>query len=89
MVQENYPRFVSGHQGGNSRDGKLAKNSLNITELLALTDAAESISVSDIVDNVIHSTQEWSLLPVHGVYSTVSPTLKISNLPRGQAIFSR
>lgn len=38
-----------------------------------LSSAADSISDSDIFENVIRSEQQWSLMPLHGILSTVRP----------------
>lgn len=68
MLQENYlgtnPIRASGYQG---RDKNL--------KLLELVDnAAESISDGDLVDRMIHgSQQQWSLMPTHAMFSFVRP----------------
>lgn len=68
MLQENYlntnPTRANNHSG-RQRD----------LELLKLVDqAAESISDGDLVDRMIHgSQQQWSLMPAHAVFSFVRP----------------
>lgn len=68
MVQENYlktrPERASKTSG---REHRL--------KLLELADkAAESISDGDLADALIHGTQQhWSLMPTHGMFSTVIP----------------
>ncbi|KKK20488.1 replication factor C subunit 1 [Aspergillus rambellii] len=68
MLQENYlrtrPTLANGYQG---REQKL--------KLLELADnAASSISDGDLVDRMIHGTQQqWSLMPTHAVFSFVRP----------------
>lgn len=68
MLQENYlrtrPTLGSGYQG---KEQKL--------KLLELADnAASSISDGDLVDRMIHGTQQqWSLMPTHAVFSFVRP----------------
>ncbi|PWY71653.1 chromosome transmission fidelity factor [Aspergillus heteromorphus CBS 117.55] len=68
MLQENYlktrPALAGGYQG---REQKL--------KLLELADnAASSISDGDLVDRMIHGTQQqWSLMPTHAVFSFVRP----------------
>lgn len=68
MLQENYlrtrPTLASNYR---DKEYKL--------KLLELADkAAESISDGDLVDRMIHgSQQQWSLLPVHGFFSFVRP----------------
>ncbi|OOF99589.1 hypothetical protein ASPCADRAFT_160576 [Aspergillus carbonarius ITEM 5010] len=68
MLQENYlktkPVLAGGYQG---REQKLKQ--------LELADnAASSISDGDLVDRMIHgSQQQWSLMPTHAVFSFVRP----------------
>ncbi len=68
MMQENYlatnPILASSYSG---KDRAL--------KLLELADsAAESISDGDLVDRMIHgSQQQWSLMPTHAVFSFVRP----------------
>lgn len=70
MIQENYlkakPLGLSG-KGYNRREETM--------KYLELVDqAAESISDGDLVDKMIHgSQQQWSLMPTHAVFSTVRP----------------
>lgn len=68
MLQENYlkttPAQATRYQGKERR-----------LKLLELADnAAESISDGDLVDRMIHgSQQQWSLMPTHAVFSFVRP----------------
>ncbi|KAF9893731.1 hypothetical protein FE257_009901 [Aspergillus nanangensis] len=68
MVQENYlktkPSLIGGYQG---KEQKL--------KMLELADnAASSISDGDLVDKMIHGTQQqWSLMPTHAIFSFVRP----------------
>lgn len=68
MVQENYlktrPVLANNYQG---KEQKL--------KMLELADnAASSISDGDLVDRMIHGTQQqWSLMPTHAVFSFVRP----------------
>ncbi|RDA94842.1 hypothetical protein CP533_4238 [Ophiocordyceps camponoti-saundersi (nom. inval.)] len=70
MIQENYlrtkPMALTG-KGYTPRETKL--------KALELFDrAAESISDGDLVDRMIHgSQQQWSLMPTHAIFSTVRP----------------
>ena len=68
MLQENYLQTNPTRAAGNS--GKMAK-----LKLLELADsAAQSISDGDLVDRMIHgSQQQWSLMPFHAVTSFVRP----------------
>ncbi|KAK6359404.1 hypothetical protein TWF696_000564 [Orbilia brochopaga] len=69
MIQDNYlkpnPQRLSSLQGAERR-----------LKWLELADkAAESISDGDLVDAMIHGPQQhWSLMPVHAVFSTVTPS---------------
>jgi replication factor C subunit 1 len=73
MLQENYlktnPAAGAKYQG---RERNL--------KLLELADrAADSISDGDLVDRMIHgSQQQWSLMPTHAVFSFVRPASFIS-----------
>jgi replication factor C subunit 1 len=72
MVQENYlkqnPDRASGSVG--------RQRQLKILELA--DEAAMSISDGDLCDAMIHGTQQhWSLMPVHGMFSTVMPASKM------------
>lgn len=80
MIQENYlrtkPMLLSG-KGYSARESKL--------KALELFDqAAESISDGDLVDRMIHGPQQqWSLMPVHAVFSTVRPASFVSGQSMG------
>ncbi|KIW39894.1 uncharacterized protein PV06_08465 [Exophiala oligosperma] len=68
MLQENYlktqPMLASGYSG-KERDLKL---------LELVDNAASSISDGDLVDRMIHGTQQqWSLMPTHAIFSFVRP----------------
>jgi replication factor C subunit 1 len=73
MLQENYlrtnPALASGYSG---KERNL--------KLLELTDnAAASISDGDLVDRMIHgSQQQWSLMPTHAAFSFVRPASFVS-----------
>ncbi|KAL1954057.1 hypothetical protein VTO42DRAFT_1791 [Malbranchea cinnamomea] len=68
MLQENY--LKTNPSAANSYTGRERK-----FKLLELADnAAESISDGDLVDRMIHgSQQQWSLMPTHAVFSFVRP----------------
>ncbi|KAI4290486.1 MAG: hypothetical protein L6R35_000240 [Caloplaca aegaea] len=73
MLQENYlgtNPILSLQYSGKEKNLKL----------LELTDrAAESISDGDLVDRMIHgSQQQWSLMPTHAVFSFVRPASFVS-----------
>ncbi|KAF6063531.1 Replication factor RFC1 C terminal domain family protein [Candida albicans] len=51
--------------------------------------AAEDISISDTVNSLIRSgEQQWSLLPFHGIMSTVKPSYEIAGQITGRLNFS-
>ena len=78
MLQENYlntnPIISNAYSG---QEKKL--------KLLELVDkAAESISDGDLVDRMIHgSQQQWSLMPAHAIFSFVRPASFISGSQGG------
>jgi replication factor C subunit 1 len=68
MLQENYlrtsPTLASGYSG--------KERNLKLLELA--DNAASSISDGDLVDRMIHgSQQQWSLMPTHAAFSFVRP----------------
>lgn len=78
MLQENYLKttpILAASSSGKERALKL----------LELTDkAAESISDGDLVDRMIHgSQQQWSLMPTHAVFSFVRPASFVSGSQAG------
>ncbi|KAL8818718.1 MAG: hypothetical protein Q9223_002713 [Gallowayella weberi] len=78
MLQENYlgtNPILSLQYSGREKNLKL----------LELTDrAAESISDGDLVDRMIHgSQQQWSLMPTHAVFSFVRPASFVSGSQAG------
>ncbi|KAK2758352.1 hypothetical protein FQN54_004201 [Arachnomyces sp. PD_36] len=83
MLQENYlrtnPLAANKYQG---RERKL--------KLLELMDnAAESISDGDLVDRMIHGTQQqWSLMPTHAVFSFVRPASFVSGNMTERSVFA-
>lgn len=84
MLQENYLKtnpMLSNNYNGREKNFKW----------LELADkAAESISDGDLVDRMIHgSQQQWSLMPTHAVFSFVRPASFISGslAGHGQVVF--
>ncbi|CAD6440303.1 9c2a3a8f-2e39-4964-af94-6f11e5c32dcd [Sclerotinia trifoliorum] len=84
MIQENYlntkPQLANG--ADTPKEHRL--------KVLQLVDqAAESISDGDLVDRMIHgSQQQWSLMPTHAVFSTVRPASFISGSMTGRTNFT-
>jgi replication factor C subunit 1 len=70
MLQENYLGTTpvrSNKYNGDDRKKRLANLDL-------ISKAADSISDGDLVDRMIHgSQQQWSLMPVHAMFSFVRP----------------
>ncbi|KAI9844568.1 MAG: hypothetical protein M1837_005527 [Sclerophora amabilis] len=68
MLQENYLKTtpsIASRETGRER---------NLKALELADKAAESISDGDLVDRIIHgSQQQWSLMPTHAVFSFVRP----------------
>ncbi|KAF4631959.1 hypothetical protein G7Y89_g6175 [Cudoniella acicularis] len=83
MVQENYLN-TKPIQANN-----LTGREYNLKCLQLADQAAESISDGDLVDRMIHgSQQQWSLMPTHAVFSTVRPASFVSGLMHGQTQFT-
>ena len=79
MLQENY--LGTSPILANQFSGK--ERNLKLLELV--DNAAESISDGDLVDRMIHgSQQQWSLMPTHAVFSFVRPASFISGSMAGQ-----
>jgi replication factor C subunit 1 len=86
MIQENYlstKPLLLNTAGLSAREQRL--------KALELVDqAAESISDGDLVDRMIHgSQQQWSLMPTHAVFSTVRPASFISGSLAGGTGFTK
>jgi replication factor C subunit 1 len=69
MLQENYlrtnPTLVSRYDEGKEK---------RLKQLELMDNAASSISDGDLVDRMIHGTQQqWSLMPTHAIFSFVRP----------------
>lgn len=84
MLQENYlgtnPALSNAYSG--------REKSLKVLELVEK--ASESISDGDLVDRMIHgSQQQWSLMPTHAVFSFVRPASFIAgNMAGNQTRFT-
>lgn len=85
MIQENYLAtrpMLAQNRGLNPREQRLK-------ELELVDKAAESISDGDLVDRMIHgSQQQWSLMPTHAVFSAVRPASFMSGAMTGQTAFT-
>lgn len=86
MVQENYLKckpILASNRGYSEREYKF--------KVMELADkAAESVSDGDLVDRMIHgSQQQWGLMPTHAVFSTVRPASFMSGAMTGQTQFTQ
>jgi replication factor C subunit 1 len=78
MLQENY----LGTNPINSLSYSGKEKQLKLLELAS--DAADSISDGDLVDRMIHGSQQhWSLMPTHAVFSFVRPASFVSGSMAG------
>ena len=78
MLQENY--LGTNPMLSNTLTGR--EKTLKVLELV--DDAAESISDGDLVDRMIHgSQQQWALMPTHAVFSFVRPASYVSGSQAG------
>ena len=78
MLQENY--LGTRPMAANQYSGK--ENNLKVLELTER--AAASISDGDLVDRMIHgSQQQWSLMPTHAVFSFVRPASFVAGTQAG------
>lgn len=84
MLQENYLR-TNPTLAGTYRDKEK-----NLKQLELADNAASSISDGDLVDRMIHGTQQqWSLMPTHAVFSFVRPaSFQFGNMKERSAFTS-
>ncbi|EUC66582.1 DNA replication factor C, large subunit [Rhizoctonia solani AG-3 Rhs1AP] len=69
FIQENYLKTQP------AKTSKLSGKDAILEQLRLMDRAASSISDGDLVDAMIHGTQQhWSLMPLHAVTSTVRPS---------------
>ena len=64
----------------------IQENYLRVTDENALnkiSEAADSISCGDWVNNCIYSHQQWDLFPYYSIYSCIYPANKIKNVYEG------
>ncbi|QLQ81472.1 hypothetical protein HG537_0F02330 [Torulaspora globosa] len=77
MIQENYL---------NTRPSNLKPNT---SHLMAVAEAADSISQSNLVEKRIRSSEQlWSLLPLHAVLSSVYPASLVAGQMAGRINFT-
>ncbi|KAI5959677.1 rfc1 [Candida theae] len=74
MIQENYLN---------------TKPRLSGSHIKHVAQAADDISLSDSINSLIRSSeQQWSLLPFHGLMSTVKPSFEVAGQVTGRLNFS-
>ena len=85
MIQENY--LTTRPMLAQDRSLTPREERLKVLELV--DKAAQSISDGDLVDRMIHgSQQQWSLMPTHAVFSAVRPASFMSGAMTGQTAFT-
>ena len=78
MLQENY--LGTAPMRANNEQGKMRQ--MKVLDLVS--EAADSISDGDLVDRMIHgSQQQWGLMPTHAIFSFVRPASFISGSMAG------
>ncbi|CAG8597353.1 599_t:CDS:10 [Diversispora eburnea] len=87
MIQENYlkikPERATGFVKNNEGNPHFLEQ---LVTMEALSKAADCISDGDLVDRMIHGTQQhWSLMPFHGMMSCVLPAYYAHGNSSGQA----
>lgn len=84
MVQQNYINLIP------SEINKYSGKERDVRLMQTITRAAESISDGDVVDRMIHSSeQHWSLMPFHGIVSCVKPMALAHGSSGSFPMFSR
>lgn len=85
MIQENYLDTKPGLAAKEHHPREQRLKALQLVD-----QAAESISDGDLVDRMIHgSQQQWSLMPTHAVFSSVRPASFVWGMMTGQTRFSQ
>ncbi|RKP01303.1 hypothetical protein CXG81DRAFT_12179 [Caulochytrium protostelioides] len=70
MVQENYIKCIPAMAVEQSRGNQRMQEMISMD---LISRAATAIADADLIDRVLRSSQNFSLMPVHGVLSTVRP----------------
>jgi replication factor C subunit 1 len=84
MIQENYLSTKPALAGLETTEKARRLKALQLVE-----QAAESISDGDLVDRMIHgSQQQWSLMPTHAVFSAVRPASFVAGMAGGGTTFT-
>lgn len=85
MIQENYLSTKPALAGFERTEKERRLKALQLAE-----QAAESISDGDLVDRMIHgSQQQWSLMPTHAVFSAVRPASFVAGMANGRTDFTQ
>ncbi len=83
FVQENYLR-----QSNFAKASKSSGQDRVLKQLELVSNAADAMSDGDLVDALIHGpNQQWSLMPVHGMLSTVLPAYYTHGSGSGYPMF--
>ena len=81
LIHENYLTCVSSN-----------KNKNNLEQIKILSEASENISFGDLIENKIHSQNNWNLLPNKGIHSSIIPASLAANFipfPKFPEYFSK
>ncbi|KAI9031598.1 replication factor RFC1 C terminal domain-containing protein [Phycomyces nitens] len=71
MIAENYLKCEPDHSLTRNMG---TKQGPNVTNLMLMAAAADSIADGDVIDAAMHGrTQDWTLMPIHSVMSCVRP----------------
>ncbi|CAG8445116.1 782_t:CDS:10 [Acaulospora colombiana] len=88
MVQENYlkisPDRSSEFKKSNAGNPQLLEQ---IATMEAFSKAADCISDGDLADRMIHGSQHWSLMPIHGMFSCILPAYHVHGGSSSQFAF--
>ncbi|ELR24992.1 replication factor rfc1 c terminal domain containing protein [Acanthamoeba castellanii str. Neff] len=69
FIQENYLHCRPRRARNVSRNPEVER----LVEMDLISQAADSFSEADLFDVAIHRDQDWSLAPIHGVFSAIRP----------------
>ncbi|KAI9034373.1 putative DNA replication factor C subunit Rfc1 [Hyaloraphidium curvatum] len=73
MVQENYLRCTQPALARPRPGQQVTNRQMEVRLMELLSQAADSISDGDLVDNVMRSTNNWTVMPLHAISSCVRP----------------
>lgn len=73
MVQENYLRSTQPALAKPPPGRHVTPRQMEVATMELLSQAAESISDGDLVENLMRSTNNWTVMPLHSIASCVRP----------------